>query len=314
MNAQIGLMIEGQDGLNWERWGRLLRTVEDAGYQCLFRSDHFTNAGGPLKDSLDLWLALTYAATHTERIEFGPLVSPVTFRHPSIAARMAVQVDDLSNGRFIYGVGAGWQEREHEMFGIPFYDFPTRYAMLEDTLEVTKRLFENDEPVSYEGEHFSLHEALLLPRPPRKTPLLVGGNGPKRTLPLVARFADEWNAVFAPLDLYKERTERLNNLLDEQGRAPGDVKRSLMTQVIFARDDADLQRMLEQRSQQQDETVTVESVRQHGPVIGTASMLVDQLGEYVEAGVERFMLQWLPQDDTEGIELLARDVLPHFHQ
>lgn len=97
-HADIGIMIEGQDGLNWERWQRIVRTVEDSGYQSLFRSDHFTNTGGAVKDALELWTSLTWLADHTDRIEFGPLVTPITFRHPAITAQNAAAVNELSGG------------------------------------------------------------------------------------------------------------------------------------------------------------------------------------------------------------------------
>lgn len=305
--AQIGLMIEGQDGLNWPRWVRLLKAAEDFGYQCLFRSDHFTNASAPDKDSLELWVSLVYAADHTQRIEFGPLVTPITFRHPAITARMAAAVDDLSGGRLVLGMGAGWQEREHYKFGVPFYDFPTRYARLTEGLEVVTRLLTSDAPVTFQGQYYTLDEAVLLPRPQRPggPPILIGGNGPERTLPLVARYAAEWNAVFIRLETYQERRRQLDDLLDRQGRAPGSVKRSLMTQLIFGRDDADLRRKLGDRDA--DELVA------RGLIVGTAGAVIEQLGRFAEAGVERFTLQWLDQDNIADLELIARDVLPHFH-
>ena len=304
---QIGLMLEGQDGLNWTRWQRILQAAEDMGYQCVFRSDHFTNPEGDNKDSLELWVALTYAASHTKRIEFGSLVAPVTFRHPSMTARMGAQVDDLSGGRLILGLGAGWQEREHRNFGIPFYDFPTRYDMLTDALEITRLLLNNDGLVSYEGKHFSLDEAQLLPRPSRAggPPILIGGNGPKRTLPLAAEYAQEWNAVYLTLDTWKERTALLNDLLTEKGRQPGDVKRSLMTQVVYGKDDAALQTRLDGRD--------ANDLKERGIIVGTGAAVVDQLSVWREAGLERVMLQWLNLDDMAGIEQMAQDVLPHFH-
>ena len=314
--TQIGLMIEGQDGLNWERWKRLLRAAEDFGYQSLFRSDHFTNASPPDKDSLELWISLTYAASHTVRIEFGSLVSPVTFRHPSMNARMAVQVDDLSGGRFVYGMGAGWQEREHRKFGIPFYDFPTRYDMLEEALEITIHLFNSDEAVSYNGQHFNLEEAILLPRPQREggPPILIGGIGPKRTLPLVAQYADEWNAVFASVDDFRDRNELLNELLTEHGREAGEVKRSVMIGVHYARDDADVQRILDDFRQRTNREFTLDELAERGQFVGTAPLLIDRISPYVESGAERMMLQWLALDNIEGLELMARDILPHFHR
>jgi F420-dependent oxidoreductase-like protein len=305
--TQIGIMIEGQDGLTWARWQRILQSAEDFGYQCVFRSDHFTNAAPPDKESLELWVSLTYAASHTKRIEFGSCVAPTTFRHPTMTARVAADVSDLSDGRLILGLGAGWNEYEHKKFGVPFYDLSTRYEMLTDALEITARLFLTDAPTTYQGKHYSLDNAQLLPHPKRGgPPIMIGGNGPTRTLALVAKYADEWNGVFLPLDAYKERIQQLNSLLQENGRDAADVKRSLMTQVMFGKDDAALQAKLEGRSA--DEVIA------RGLIVGTAPAIVDQISRYAEVGVERFMLQWINQDDIEGLELIARDVLPHFHK
>src|SRR5450759_1920009 len=107
MPMQIALMVEGQNGLNWSRWKTLLKTAEEAGFSGVFRSDHFTNANLPDKDALDLWAARTYAAGHTSKLTFGPLVSPVTFRLPAITAKAAAAAHDLSGGRLILGLGAG---------------------------------------------------------------------------------------------------------------------------------------------------------------------------------------------------------------
>ncbi|RMG81204.1 MAG: LLM class flavin-dependent oxidoreductase, partial [Chloroflexi bacterium] len=271
--------------------------------------DHFTNASGPDKDSLELWTSLTFAATFTQRIEFGPLVTPITFRHPSMTARYAAAVDDLSGGRLVLGMGAGWQEREHKKFGVPFYDFPTRYAMLREGLDVVTSLLQSDEPVSYQGKYFSLEDAQLLPRPQRKggPPLLIGGNGPKRTLPLVAQYASEWNAVYIQPDIYPERSQQLDELLRQQGRQPQDVKRSLMTQVIYESDPAALEARVARYERTPEELIA------RGLIVGNAEQIVEQIGQWVERGVQRFMLQWLNQDDIDGLEQLAKHVLPHFH-
>lgn len=314
--TQIGIMIEGQDGLNWERWKKLLQTAEDFGYQCVFRSDHYTNPSGPYKDALELWVSLTYAATATRRIELGSLVAPTTFRHPTMTVRMAAQIDDLSGGRLVLGLGAGWQEREHHNFGIPFYDVPTRHAMLEDALEVTSRLLFSDAPVNYGGKYFQLDDAILLPRPKRPggPPILIGGNGPKRTLPLAAKYADEWNGVYLPPETYKERSALLDDLLKRDGREPNDVKRSLMTGIFFGKDDATFKAVLDKRSQQAGQHVDLDALRARGVIAGTPSAVVDQIGKLVESGVERFMLQWLDLDDIAGLEAMASSVLPQFHR
>jgi F420-dependent oxidoreductase-like protein len=307
--GMIGLMIEGQFGLTWERWDRLLRAAERSGYGHVFRSDHFTEPGNQDQDALEAWISLTYAATHTQTLEFGVLVSPITFRQPALLARMAAQVDDLSQGRLTLGMGTGWMEREHANFGIPFPPLTTRYAMLKDGLEVVTRLLLSDTPVSYHGEHYQLRDAILLPRPQRAggPPILIGGNGRHKTLALAAEYADEWNGVFVDPPTYRDLNAHLNDLLEQRGRARGEVKRSLMTRVRFAKDGAALDKLMADTGQ------TLDQLRGGGrSIVGTPSMIVDQIGAFRDAGVERFMLQWIEIDDLDSIERMASDVLPHF--
>ena len=313
MNADIGLMIEGQHGLNWPRWQRILETAERGGYRSVFRSDHFTNATPPDMDSLELWVSLTYAATHTQRIEFGSLVAPVTFRHPTLTVRQAAQVDDLSNGRLVLGLGAGWQAREHENYGVPFYDFKTRFEQFTDALEITRALYASAEPLTYTGKHISVSDAVLLPRPQRRTPILIGGNGPNRTLPLAARYADEWNGVFINLPTFVERMQRLDELIEQEGRAPSDVKRSIMGPIYWAEDDAGVARLLEGFNAQRGTNLSLEEVQNFGIFAGTSSQIVDQLAKFVDAGCQRFMLQITEYDDLTPVEAWAEVVLPHFH-
>ncbi|RME45655.1 MAG: TIGR03560 family F420-dependent LLM class oxidoreductase [Chloroflexi bacterium] len=308
MDMDIAIMIEGQNGLNWPRWQRIVRAVEDLGFAGLYRSDHYTNANPPDLDSLELWVSLTWLAANTQRIEFGPLVSPVSFRHPTMTARMAAAVDDLSGGRLTLGVGAGWQEREHRNYGWELLDIPERFRRFEEGLEVITRLLRSDQPVDFNGRHFRLHEAILLPRPQRPggPPILVGGNGRRRTLPLAARYADAWNAVYLPADRFVALNAVLDELLVANGRPPGDVHRSLMTGLIFGRDTADVQRKLDARGR------TAAQMRGLGVIVGMGAEVVEQLGTLAEAGVQRVMLQWLDLDDLDGLEALAHAVLPHF--
>ena len=125
---EVGIMLEGQNGLTWPRWQRIARAVEDLGFAGLYRSDHYTNMNPPDVESLELWVSLTWLASHTERIEFAPMVSPVSFRDPSMTARMAAAVDDLSGGRLSLGLGAGWQERgTYQLWlGLAGYSRPLR--------------------------------------------------------------------------------------------------------------------------------------------------------------------------------------------
>lgn len=298
----IAIMLEGQDGLNWTNFKRIARAVEDLGFAGLYRSDHFTNPEPPNRDSLELWVSLVWLASNTSRIEFGPLVTPVSFRDPVFTARIAKDVDDLSGGRLHLGVGAGWQEREHAMFG---YRLDKRMDRFEEGLEMIALLLGSDKPVDYEGDYYELHQAILLPRPERPggPPILIGGNGSRRTPRLVARCADMWNGVYLTAQRYAELNKALDGYLEAEHRPPQDVHRSLMTGLVFGMDDADLKRKLEMRGR------TAEALRQDGVIVGTINQIVDQLGECANAGAQRVMLQWLDLDDIDGLEALARGVL-----
>ena len=305
---EIAIMIEGQNGLNWLRWKRIARLVEDLGFAGLFRSDHYTNVNPPDKDSLELWVSLTWLADNTQRIQFGPLVTPVSFRHPTMTARMGAAVDDLSDGRLILGVGAGWQEREHDNYGWDLLEVQGRFDRFEEGLEVITRLLKRDTPIDYDGEYYRLKEAILLPRPIRTDgpPMLIGGNGRKRTLPLAARYADEWNAVFIPIDKFAKLNRHLDALLAQQGRGVGEVKRSMMTGCEFGLNDGEVRRKVEARTKGK---FNAKELRERGLIVGTPDEFVEQLGRLGEAGAYRVMLQWLDLDDVDGLEALAKTVL-----
>lgn len=297
----IAIMIEGQMGVNWENWKRVVTAVEDLGFAGIYRSDHFTNPNTPDYDSLELWVSLVWVADNTQRIEFGQLVSPVSFRHPVWLARQGYQVDNLSGGRFALGVGAGWQDREHNMFGFPLLSVKERLDRLEEGLQVITSLIRSEEPVSFEGEYYSLNDAHLKPEPKRNTPILIGGNGKKRTLSMAAKYADEWNGVYLNRTELTERLALLDQYCKENDRSPSDVKRSMMTGLLFGRDDADFKAKAEGHD--------VESLLERGMIAGTPSEVQDQLDALAETGIYRVMLQWFDLDDMDGLEALAKTVL-----
>src|SRR5680860_276458 len=230
MSMELSIMIEGQAGLTWPRWQRLARAAEELGFYGLFRSDHFAPPDGPYQDALETWVSFAWLASCTRRIAFGPLVSPASFRNPSILAWQASAIDALAGGRLRLGLGAGWQDREHYAFGFELGDLDTRFERLEDAINVIRQLTRSTEPSSYAGEHFSIRDAYLQPRSPRSDgpQIVIGGNGPRRTLPLAAKYADEWNAVFLPVDDVRDRVSRLDALLADVGRETASVKRTLM--------------------------------------------------------------------------------------
>lgn len=306
---EVAIFLEGQNGLNWPRWQRIAAAVEDLGFFGLFRSDHFTNASPPDKDSLEMWVSLAWLASHTDRIEFGPLVSPISFRNPPFTARMAAAVDDLSGGRLNLGLGAGWQEREHNNYGYELLDIKDRFNRFEEGMEVITRLLQSDLPVDYSGEYYRLEEGILLPRPQRSggPPILIGGNGRKRTLPLTARYAQEWNALMTTPERFSELNQHLDVLLDAEGRKPDQVKRSMMVGCIFASDDDQLRQRVSDRTRGER---TADDLRQRGFIVGTSSQIAEQLNHLAQVGLQRVMLQWIDLDDIDGIESISREVLP----
>jgi F420-dependent oxidoreductase-like protein len=270
------LMIEGQDGLNWSRWQKIARVAEDAGYVGLYRSDHFTNPRGEYKDSLECWTSLTWLATHTSRIEFGPLVSPVSFHHASNLVRMAAAVDDLSGGRLQLGLGAGWQEREHTNYSFALGSVPERMTRFREAVQIITHLLRSDQPLTFAGKHYALKDAVLLPRPSRRggPKIVIGGSGQHVTLPLAARYADDWNTGPKTPDEFRELSARLDALLDKEGRPRSALRRSMM---IFLRDG-----------------------RAHGQI-------KDQVAQLEAAGVQRVMLNWADDyDDVDAMAALAR--------
>lgn len=297
----VGLMIEGQDGLNWTRWQRIARTVEASGYAGLYRSDHFTNPDDEHLDALELWTSLTWLALNTERLAFGPVVAPVSFRDPRLAIWTAAAIDGLAPGRLRLGLGAGWMVREHDEWGFELLDLDARFKRYEESLEIASRLLRDVGPVFFEGEYYPLHDAEIVPNPilQGRIPIVIGGNGPRRTLPLAARFADEWNGVYISRDDFRSRNQLLDELLEAQGRKPEDVRRTVMTRIIFGKDEAQVAERL--AGDDADE------LRAAGQVVGAAEQIPEQLRAWEDAGAAGIMLQWVDDlDDLEGIAALGQ--------
>jgi F420-dependent oxidoreductase-like protein len=297
----VGLMIEGQLGVTWQRWQRIAETVEKAGYAGLYRSDHFTDAEGPHLEALELMTSLTCLAMSTRDLAFGAVVSPVSFRDPRILAWQAAAIDQIAPGRLRLGLGAGWNEREHREFGFDLLDVEGRFQRFREAIEVVTRLLHQEGPATFSGEFYQLDGAELVPNPVRqgRIPIVIGGNGPRRTLPLAAQYADEWNGVYLAPDQFRERNRLLDELAREAGRQPDSIKRTLMTRVIFGLDDEQVTQRLE--GQDADE------LRASGRIVGTADQIASQLREWEAAGAQGIRLQWVDDlDDLAGMEALGR--------
>jgi alkanesulfonate monooxygenase SsuD/methylene tetrahydromethanopterin reductase-like flavin-dependent oxidoreductase (luciferase family) len=315
--VKLSISVEGLFGLTWTAWKRMVCRAEELGFHGLYLSDHFNMPSPPDYPSLELVPALTWLADHTERVRFGPMVSPLSFRDPVMLARQAAALDDLSDGRVILGLGTGHFEREHAMFGYPLGDMPTRFARLQEGLEVITRLLGCTGPVSFDGQFFQLRDAVLpQPRRPGGPPIMVGGGGPKRTLPVVARYADVWNAHRVTPEQMQERSALLDEMLEREGRRPHDVHRSLTLPVLCWRTEQELEeryrgyvRYPAWRGWPAQQIAT--HLRTGGTsLVGSPQEVVEQIQAFAAAGTQEMVMQWTLPDDLDGLKVLAKEVLP----
>jgi F420-dependent oxidoreductase-like protein len=315
---KLGVMLEGQEGLTWDLWRRIMARVEELGFESLWRSDHFMSIVDSNRDVLETWVALTLTAAETTRLRFGSLVCPMTFRHPSLLAQMAAAVDTLSGGRLVLGVGAGWNEQEHRAFGIPFPPLQERMHMLEEGIEVIVRLLD-DGPAHFAGRYYQLDGANPYPKPIQRPriPLLIGTTGQGRMLRIVARYADEWDVpgITSPT-AYRARSERLAAYCCEINRDPREIHRCVSTAYLIGRDAEELRRRGEVMQQlipslaSLDPYTVPDVLRADGWLVGTPDQILVQLQELADEGVERVMFQHNDQTDFDALELLACDVMP----
>ena len=307
----VGLMVEGQDDLDWERWLHILHLAERLGFPSLFRSDHYFINGQ--RASLETWTSLAVAARETSTIRFGPFVAPVTFRHPVDVGRMAAQIDLLSGGRFVLGLGNGWHEPEHLAYGIPFPAPGERSGRLGEAIQLMKAMW-GPGPASFDGKYYQLRDIDVLPKPASGRPyLLIGGNGPKRTLRYAAQYADEWNTVNSPPETLAERIAILDAHCEALGRDPASIRRTMMTFAFVGPDDATIERNMDRFPRMTGEGPLDErkaALRARGQIIGGADDVIDQLGRLTELGISEVQFQHLDFYDDTIPEFLASEVAP----
>ncbi|HEX2374120.1 MAG TPA: TIGR03560 family F420-dependent LLM class oxidoreductase [Actinomycetota bacterium] len=306
---RVCLMIEGQEDVTWEQWLALAGACEEHGLEGLFRSDHYQSVMGVRqRGSLDAWATLSALAARTSRIRLGTLVSPATFRHPSVLAKTVVTVDHVSGGRVELGLGAGWHEGEHRAYGFEFPPTPIRMERLAEQLEIVTRSWTED-GFDFQGRHYQVQDLRALPKPvqrPRPTLLVGGGAGP-RSLALAARYADEYNTLGVPLEELAERRRRLLAAWGEAGRDSGTARLSLMTTCVVGRDRAEVEERVGRVmavTGSHDSVAEVVDARPHW-LLGTVDEVADRLRALEAAGVSRVMLQHLDHADVEMVAVLG---------
>jgi alkanesulfonate monooxygenase SsuD/methylene tetrahydromethanopterin reductase-like flavin-dependent oxidoreductase (luciferase family) len=272
---RFGLDV-AQQRMPWDELVRRVQLAEELGFDGVWGFDHFQPMYGEGPgETFEGMTTLAALAGVTSRVRLGLLVTGVTYRHPSVFAAQALTVDHASHGRLDLSLGAAWFDKEHDELGIPFPPLPERYALLEDTLEIVTRLF-TGEVVSYDGQVVSLRDAQMRPVPvqqPRPT-IWIGGSGPRRTLPLVARYADAWHAFGSPNSL-REASARIDELAVEAGRDPSDILRA----ASLSLDDVDTARKF--------------------------------AGRWRDSGYGYLVCGWPGEGDAQ-VERFAREVMPDF--
>jgi F420-dependent oxidoreductase-like protein len=306
---EFRVLVEAQQGATYADQLAVARTAESAGYSAFFRSDHYLAMNGDgLPGPTDSWVTLAGLALETSSIRLGTMVSSATFRHPGPLAISVAQVDDMSGGRVELGLGAGWYEAEHRAYGIPFPPLRERFDRLAEQLDIITGMWSTPagSTFNYVGAHYTIEDSPALPRPVQSPhpPIIIGGHGPVRTPALAAKFAAEFNIGVAPLDVVKAQYERVANAAAAAGRAPDSLTYSAAYVLCAGKDDAEVARRAEVASANFTDDIA------SSPLMGTPSEIVDNLGAFVEAGVERMYLVLADISDLDQLEMFASYVMP----
>jgi len=277
-------------------WGETLaiaKHAESTGWDGIWYADHFMpNAEDTSGPTSECWTTLAALAVAVPRVRLGSLVVGNMYRHPAVLAKMAANVDVISGGRLVLGLGSGWQQNEHEAYGIPFSTVGGRLRRLEEACQVIKGLFEN-EKTTFAGKFYTLTNAPLAPKPSqRPLPLLIGGGGEQKTLRIAARYANEWNVWGTPAVL-RQKMAVLDERCREEGRNPAEIKRSANALLVLS-----------------DDAAVVERARAAGrPIVGgTVAQVAQTLREYAEAGVDELIIGDfnLPRDLAQKTGIMDR--------
>ncbi len=306
------VFVEPQQGSTYEQQLAVAQAAESLGFSGFFRSDHYlAMSGAGLPGPTDSWITLAGIARETSSIRLGTLVTSATFRYPGPLAISVAQVDSMSGGRVEFGIGAGWFEAEHQAYAISFPGLGERFDRLEQQLDIITGMWATPvgEAFDYVGTHYTVADSPALPKPVQQPhpPIIIGGGGAKRTPALAARFADEFNLAFPALEFVAIQFGRVRSALETAGRGTADMVFSAAFAVCAGRDDA----QVAQRAQAIGRDVG--ELRANTPLAGTPDEIVDRLGEFAEAGVQRVYLQLLDVADLDHLEFFAATVMRQIH-
>ncbi len=308
---RFALMIEPQQGISWRQQVILAQRAEGAGFDTLFRSDHYESFPGPSgRETSDGWAVIAGLVRETGTIRHGTLVSPVTFRHPGNLAKVVATIDHMSDGRVELGLGAGWHADEHRRHGFAFPDLATRLDLLEEQLEVVSGLWARPAGWSFRGHHYTVEDALFVLPPVQRPrpPLIVGTRGAARGVRMAARLADELNLYYCGA----EAARRVFQMLDAEcaaiGRDPRSVTRSVLLGTVVGEDRAATDaRLTSIRATFEYPGGAAEWAAEHGDVwlVGTPDEVAGRIRQFADAGADRVVFQDFLPDDLGMISLLG---------
>ncbi len=328
---RFALMIEAQQGLSYEDQLAIARRAEAAGFEAMFRSDHYASFPGPSDQATtDAWAVIAGLARETTTIRLGALVSPVTFRPPGHFAKLVTTIDHMSGGRLEIGVGAGWNDADHLPYGLPFPPIDERADLLEDQLEILHGLWVEPDGWSYDGHKVMVAGAALNPRPvdvpgrprgrdgrdPNGRPrprILVGGQGTPRGFRIAARWADEFNLTSSSAATAAKKMAELDVACQAAGREPSTLTRSAMVGVLLGATDAEVERRGSDMMRSMGEGTGTAGgwlrERRRRWIVGTPDEARATIQGYADVGIERLMLQDFLPRDFEMIDLLASELI-----
>ncbi|WP_395308592.1 LLM class F420-dependent oxidoreductase [Mycobacterium sp. AMU20-3851] len=302
------VFVEPQQGASYDDQLAVATAAEQLGYSAFFRSDHYlAMSGDGLPGPTDSWVTLAGIARETDTIRLGTMVTSATFRHPGPLAIAVAQVDEMSSGRVELGIGAGWFEAEHQAYAIPFPPLGERFDRLTEQLHILTGLWQtpSGQTFDFSGTHYTVKDSPALPKPAQspRPPIIIGGAGPKRTPALTAQFADEFNIPFASLEDLTAQYDRVAAAVAAAGRTPDSLVYSAAFVLCAGRDESELTRRAAAIGRE------LEEMRGNSPVAGTADEIVEKLGAFVRAGVQRVYLQVLDMSDLDHLAFFASEVI-----
>lgn len=308
--VRFGVQVAPED-TTYEAVVEVARLVEQLGYDTFWLNDHFAPVLGDKKrPHFESWTLLTALATQTQRIRLGILVSGNTYRHPAVLAKMATTVDHISKGRLELGLGAGWEEFEHRAYGIPFYTAKERAERLGEALAVITDLWDGTEPSRFDGTYYDLHDAPFLPRPVQqpRPPIVVGGQGEKWIMPLVARYADEWNVpIGITPEGVKQRLDGIRADCAKMGRTPCVRQVSVFLPLANITDIP-----LAGAATRLGARVLVDERAAVSVLAGSADEIKERIRSYLDVGATSVIITTRPSINHELMKRFASEIMPAF--